>query len=139
VRGSGKVLVKPKKQAAVVLPAAVMTLLAALAGYILVSVTRFAGYNALQTAEADDRIVQVFLADTLIFLIVFGGIAASLLIGAVLWAWWVSLRIFGPLNRLERRLAEVLDGDQKPLSVGVRKNDMLHEVFDLMDRVLSRR
>jgi hypothetical protein len=138
MRGSGNWLVKPREQIKIVLPGIVALGVSVIVGYAVASALRYAAVDALARQNVDERVLESFVHDTAVFMWIFWGVSAVVFVGAFVWAWWISIRVFGPVARLEKAVGSVLRGDQKFLDVKTRKSDMLHPLFELFGQLLSR-
>jgi hypothetical protein len=138
MRGVGSILVKPRQQCGVILPTVVTAAATLFLGYVVLASLRYAAYESLTAADVDPRLVQDFLSHARVFFWIFGGVSVVLTAGGIVWAWWASFRVFGPLARLERDLDAILKGEERFLNLKTRRNDALRPLFDLFERFLAR-
>jgi hypothetical protein len=138
MRGTGRWIVKPKQQIGLILPTLCVGLVAAGLGGAFFLAARYSAFLALQVAQADDRIVAQFLQETRLILWIFAGAVLLLLVLGLLWSWWISFRVFGPIGRLEKTFAAGLNGEPVSLDLQSRNGDLLQPFLDLLQRYLKR-
>ena len=131
-------MIKPKEQIGFILPAVVTVLLTVLVSYVIISVLRYAAVSTLQMNGASERVLERFIADTKIFVWIFWGLAGGLTLSALLWSWWFSFNLFGPLRRLENELLSALKNEKKHVELRTRKSDALHPLGELLHQFLTR-